>query len=1222
MDILSYGLEDAYQGPQDAGTLEKNLAAIALQDPALADCLRSTTPRADLEFIETPEGPSARASGGPLLASARAPVAEGVRLGASVDIMEVGAVCVLGFALGYHVADIARRLRKTGVLLCYEPDLPLLRAVLERVDHSEWIAQTNLIVLTDPDDAPAVSRALAGIEGVIALGFTFLAHPPSKARLGEGADRLVASVTGVLKAVRTTLVTTLVQGETTLRNAVMNLDHYAACGGIAELRGACAGRPAVVVAAGPSLERNIDLLAEPGVRDRVVIVAVQTVLRQLLARGIRPHYVTALDHHEISRRFYEGLRPEDVEGVTLIAEPKANPAILDAFPGVVRCPSDELLDGILGDGLARDMGRIEPGATVAHLAYAVARHLGCDPVILTGQDLAFTDGQYYSAGAAIHDVWAPELGPFRTIETLEWERVARMRSLLRRVPAVGGGEVYTDEQMATYLAQFVQMFARDLGAGQRTIDATEGGAVKRGAELLTLCDALRTHAAVPNGAPPPEGDGAPGDAGKRVQKMIQRLSDVRAQVWRVGERSRETVRKLDTMIEAKRDTPRVNRLIGEVNKIRDEVQSLTPGFRLVQFVNQAGALNRIRADRALSLAETIDPYERQRLQIERDRQNVRWLAEAADAVGRTLDAAIRAHKGEAPKLTRDPSPGEEVSCAEQPPRRVAAMVLVDHEVSGLGLPRDLDAPFVGGESALRLTLRRLLDARGLDEIVLLSTQPPRTREALGGLLDDARVVIEACDAEIVRDRLRAVGAGRMWSPESWRGGIGGLLAADEAFEPSAANRVMNARGIDAAVFVGADWALVDPAMTNAVVERYRSAPESWRVAFTQAPPGMCGVLVDRRAVGSLDTARDRAGSLATIGALLGYLPIAPQADPIAKAMCVQVPPTVRNLCVRAIPDTPTRAAELRTALAPLGTAWLNADADTITGALGSLVSQTPSGPRDVTLELCTGRLLAGVWGESRRGSPGPVEREMLPLPAVHALLAELAGVRTDVVLTLDGVGDPLMSPRALDVVRIAREVGVAGVHVRTDLVRPALEGEAAIDALFDAGADVISIDLLATSAQSYRALTGSDAFEKVHAGVRRLIERRDAGACVSGMPMPWIVPRITRCDASAGEVQAFHDMWIMACGASVIDPTATPIDGARIAPLPAPAWRRAWWDRERISILSDGTVATPASAHLEAPRVGQGVPADELHRRLWRDACERSAIVETKPGVFVQGRAA
>jgi len=66
------------------------------------------------------------------------------------------------------------------------------------------------------------------------------------------------------------------------------------------------------------------------------------------------------------------------------------------------------------------MGQLPAGATVAHLAYYLGRYLGCDPVVLVGQDLGFTDGQYYAAGAAIHDVWAPELNEFNTLETMEW----------------------------------------------------------------------------------------------------------------------------------------------------------------------------------------------------------------------------------------------------------------------------------------------------------------------------------------------------------------------------------------------------------------------------------------------------------------------------------------------------------------------------------------------------------------------------------------------------------------------------------------------------------------------------------------------------------------------------------------------------------------------------------------------------------------------------------
>ncbi len=1225
MDILSFGLESAYQGDERGGVLDRNLKALSRTCPAVCAQIRATPARTDVEFIETDEdAPSARLLGdggsGRLLASARRPLTEARRLGESVDVESSAGLAVLGFGLGLHVKEVAARLGKTGVILCFEPDVALLRSVLERVDHSEWIEKSNLMILTDEQDRPAMSAAMSGLEGVVALGFEIVAHPPSKARLGDASDTFCQNLTRVLSAVRTSVVTTLVQGETTLRNLLMNADHYVANTGIAGLKNTRAGRPAIVVSAGPSLERAMDTLAQPGLHDRVVIIAVQTVLRPLLARGIRPHYVTALDHHEISRRFYEGLTSEDVEGVTLIAEPKANPAILDAFPGLVRTPGDDLLDEALGASLTRDMGRTEAGATVAHLAHYFARYLGCDPVILVGQDLAFTDGQYYSAGAAIHDVWAPELGPFRTLETLEWERIVRMRSLLRKVPAQGGGEVYSDEQMTTYLAQFEAMFGHDAQRGLRTIDTCAGGALKRSVEVMTLDEALAAFA--PPGSAPAETDKDPAqiDTDARLRSVRERLGQVRRDASAIGALSAKTEEALDEMLESQRDQGRVNKLIARVNALRDEVMGLQPAFRLTQFINQTGALNRMRADRAIEVASHETPLERQRRQIERDRTNVSWIREASGALVRLLDAAIGAHAGRAPKLTSDPAPAADSARVTGGigVKRVAAIVPVCEAMGGLGTARDLSTELVAGLNPLRMCVERLLRAKGLDEIVLLSGEPDRARALLGATASNPRVAIERADGGEIEARRRGVGGGRIWSKESWRGGIGALVAADEAFEPRMAQQVMERRGIDAGVFVGDDWALVDPGLTDQIVERYRSAPESLRIVITQAPPGLCGVLLDRSGVASLSEAREQAGSLASIGGLVGYLPIAPQGDPIAKPVCVQIPAPLRSLGVRAIPDSDARRRHIAAALAPFGGGALDVGLDELTRALAVLPLATPELPEHVTLELCSGRLLGGEWGAQLRGSAEPIEREMLPIAAIHTLLGEIAAATNDTTLTLHGAGDPLMHPRALEVVRMAREIGFGGVHLRTDLARLG-DDEEGIDALLRSGVDVISVDLLAVTGETYRQLTGTERFEAVDAGLRRLLEmRRDLGTN-AGMERPWIVPRITRCAAALPEIERFHDAWIMACGASVIDPAAHAMGGERIRPLPIPAWRAAQLQRDSVTILSDGTIEGGAFG----ARVGAGESLAEIWASSRRSAREGSeAMIEPKPGRASAGRAA
>src|SRR5262249_36201882 len=126
-------------------------------------------------------------------------------------------------------------------------------------------------------------------------------------------------------------------------------------------------------------------------------------------------------------------------------------------------------------------------ATVAHLAFYLAEYLGCDPIIFVGQDLGFSDGLAYTPGTSYEDVWRPELGRFCTVEMKQWEHIARERPILRRIPDYQGRAMYTEERLFSYL----QQFERDFSVSRsRIIDASEGGALKRGARPMGLSEAI------------------------------------------------------------------------------------------------------------------------------------------------------------------------------------------------------------------------------------------------------------------------------------------------------------------------------------------------------------------------------------------------------------------------------------------------------------------------------------------------------------------------------------------------------------------------------------------------------------------------------------------------------------------------------------------------------------------------------------------------------------
>lgn len=1134
---------DPFIAPVDR-VLDRNLEALGRLSPQAAARIRAATARTDIEFFETDEGVLSASMGGRLLASRRGPMTEAVRLADTVEITEVAGVAVTGFGLGHHLRVFAERMNRSGVLLCFEPDVGLLRAVLEKIDCTDWILRTNFALLTDPDDGASISRVLSGLEGVVALGVRIVDHPASRERLGDNAQRFGQRFTDVLKAIRTAIVTTLVQSEVTLRNLLMNLDHYAGCAGINDLASSCPGVPAVVVAAGPSLERNIDALARPGVRDRVVIIAVQTVLKTLLERGIKPHFVCALDHHEISTRFYEGLTAADVEGVTLVVEPKANPAILDAYPGVIRSLSNDLLDLALdGTGLGRQhKGELKPGATVAHLCCYLARHLGCDPVLLCGQDLGFTDGQYYAAGAAIHDVWAAELGPFNTLEMMEWQRIARQKSLLRRKIDVFGRPIYTDEQMSTYLAQFEADFLSDTEQGLRVIDATEGGVSKQHTVPMGLDDAIEAYGSMTPVALPGAERYTPTEGARATLRA--RMIAIRGDARKIHQQSRETVRLLRKLRRALDEPSRANDLISKIHKVRDEVTTLGAAFRMTQFINQSGTLGRVRADRAIDLKRADGERARQEMRVERDIANVEAIAEAADRLVRLLDATAESLAGGA-KRTRDrvdALPG----AAKARRRRVAAIVHVDFERGGLATTRDIESPIAGPHAPLRTTITRLLAARRLREIVCLTDDPARLARALGDLA--GRVVVRPLDVARMRARIGVVGAARRFNPSAWRGGIGSLCCYDEVIEPGSCAAIMAERNIDAAVLVGADWCLTDPALIDALVERHAEHPEALRVVLSQAPPGLGSILVDRTAIEALATNAESAGPFATIGALLAYVPFAPQADPIAQPMCVAVPPAVRDLMTRCIPDTPHGRRVVAAALGALEPA---AGCEAVALAIGG-GDIAPSLPRLVEIEVGTNGLAAAL----------AVVEQLEPGAAVTlrgASVEDTEGLR--------------------ELVAAAHRAEVS-VHVRT-----ALAGEHWAE-LPAAGVDVVSVDLFAIEPVLYRAMTGEDRYEIVKDRVESLLRARNGGGGGGGLPRPWVVPRITRCDAAYEHIELFYDGWLRACGCAVIDPLEAPI-GGRITALPLPAAARR---RDAIGVLrvrADGSVAGSEGLRVQEASLGE-----------------------------------
>jgi hypothetical protein len=1141
--------------------LDRNLARLGRLNQDLASRLRRTAPRPDVRFEPSSQGALTATLGGRQLCSRHRPLEEARRLTDPIDLLEHAVVVVLGFGLGHHVEALVRRVGPAGVVVVFEPDLGLLRAVLERIDHSSWLDTAPLVFITDPLDRGTLAAKLHGAEAIIAQGVRFLEHPAGRWRLAEEAPRFTAAFAEFVSTVKTTLLTTLLRSVETVRNLLLNLDHYAAGPGIAELRDAAAGCPAVIVSAGPSLARNMHLLADPQVGRNCLIVAVQTTLKPLLQAGIKPHFVTALDYHEISARFYEELAPYDTSGTTLVADPKAHPVILDAFPGPVRCCQSPFCDQLLGD-LRRDMGDLPAGATVAHLALYLARFMGCDPIIMIGQDLAFTDGLYYAPHTAIESVWAPELNPFNTVEMMQWQRIARHRLHLQRRTDIHGRPVYTDAQMLAYLQQFERDFAGLARDGLHVIDATEGGLPKESTTRSSLREALGRHATRPLPPLPPAGQGLDG---ARRRAAAERVASVRRDVEAVRLAAAETERLLADLLRGECDEARARRLLAAVDRQRTRVEEHLEALELLNHINQLGAFKRFRADRRIHVQEGLDSSATLRAQLRRDHENVATLAPAAEEMVRQLAAAERLLRGERvewrPRPARAPGPAIEVGA---PPARIAALVPVDPRCSGLLAERDLSAPFAGS-TLLQATLERLGRCRGLESIVLIAPRAAPVERWIDAARIGLPVEVERVEGSPFPREQAAIAAARAWAAHCWRGGIGGASVYDEVLCPAVMHPLMQRRGLSAALLAAPDWPLLQEELCSAVVERHLEHPPQLELVFTQAPPGLAGCVVSQRLMGEL-AARNRR---ATIGGLLVYQPHAPQGDPIARDANVQIDHRVRGGLVRLVADLPRWAAALDAAVR--GAASDGLDAAEWIERVGRCARPGPL-PEHVVLEVTTARRSCGRF----RAERGP-QRHM-PLDLARRLLEPL-GASPGALLTLDGRGDPLEHPQIVDLLEMARACGIRHIHLRTELHC----GPKLIELLAAGAADVVSVDLNADRAATYERMMGHDGFKQALLNLQALLEGRRPltdQSPAAAMALPWVVPRLQRCDDTLEDVDSFFDRWTHQLAACVIE--AGPAGGA-VVPAHTPRRARRHQLERRLSVLCDGAV--PVS---ERDRDGRG----------------------------------
>ncbi len=479
------------------------------------------------------------------------------------DRLKEELIFVIGFGTPAEMAALLDAANPGSTFIIVEPNLAFFQHALATWDMRAFLNKEVIIVAKRPDGiGQAISKLMT--TSLILYLRNIRIYSTHYYRTHESAAALTIAQTiseRVIYQMRH-LGNDFTDAIWGITHDLANVRHLNGAVDVDKLKGRFHGRPAVVVSAGPSLEKNMHHL--PKLAGKALIIAVDTILAKLLKNNIVPDVVCSIERiDEVYDYFYKG---KDIPAsIALVAPSVLKPVIFAEHKGARIIPYRGPLPvykwlaattGVTGDAY------IEMGASVAHLGLAIAAHAGCSPIILTGQDLAFgdKDGALVShSGDTIYE----------DVDKCGEEDAYSRPSA--EIEGYYGGKVVTSLWWQDVRIWFENQIREN---GLKVINATEGGAKIHGTEQRPLGEVAEEFSALPPINFAREFAAAPQNH-VDLRAFAAKLREEKDEIEKLLDRARKREKKLKSLKITTHTTPKnLQRIWHELRKT-DELLNLT-----------------------------------------------------------------------------------------------------------------------------------------------------------------------------------------------------------------------------------------------------------------------------------------------------------------------------------------------------------------------------------------------------------------------------------------------------------------------------------------------------------------------------------------------------------------------------------------------------------------------------------------------------------------------
>lgn len=412
------------------------------------------------------------------------PAEEAAAWSRMVETQDSSEIFLYGCGFGYSLFELFEKKPPHALVIVFEWDICLFKAMLYYFDLTP-VFETQKIVFLIGDDA-SLKRPI--IELFSSMLFDITTFPNviftlSAARNFKKEYLMIhRCVFQELTFVISCIGNSHQDDMNGIRNLLANAKEVLKSPYLSSMKDKCRGMPAIIVSNGPSLDLSIPLLKK--MQGRCLMICSESAIIPLTKNGIRPDIMVALERTKTNYLFHFKDRNHS-EKIALFALTMVDPRTFPSFAG------EKIPIFRQGEGLSRwfnrhlgDGSELDAGASVAHLALSSAIHLGADPIIFVGQDLAYgPEGVTHSKDALASQ-----------------EEGKQARKTLHSFPTVyvegNNGEMIASNQLWVNFRIIMESIIFK-HPEHKYYNATEGGAKITGTERAKLGDLIERYCAEP-----------------------------------------------------------------------------------------------------------------------------------------------------------------------------------------------------------------------------------------------------------------------------------------------------------------------------------------------------------------------------------------------------------------------------------------------------------------------------------------------------------------------------------------------------------------------------------------------------------------------------------------------------------------------------------------------------------------------------------------------------